>query len=134
MSNVTCPYCGQSAELTSSKQVYGGRDYGPIYLCRCRPGWSWVGCHKGTTDPLGRLADRELRYWKQEAHKAFDPIWKNRRMTRSKAYKWLSRELGMEPKHTHIGMFDVDQCKAVIRASKNFFKRQALKGMVNETQ
>jgi hypothetical protein len=34
-----------------------------------------VGCHKGTTKPLGRLADAELREWKKRAHAAFDPVW-----------------------------------------------------------
>ena len=31
---------------------------------------AYVGVHKGTDKPLGRLANAELRYWKKRAHAA----------------------------------------------------------------
>lgn len=111
-----CPYCGKASKLASSKEVYGGRDYGPIYLCKCVPGWAYVGCHKGTEHAKGRLADAELRRAKIAAHGAFDPIWKNKAhgVSRSQAYKALAAALEIEPKHCHIGMFDVEQCQRVV--------------------
>ena len=55
---VMCPYCGERAVYTNSKEVYG-RSYGMIYLCR--PCDAYVGVHDGTAKPLGRLANAELR-------------------------------------------------------------------------
>ena len=116
MNDVLCPYCGRQAEYVDSKAVYG-RSYGMIYLCEdCD---AYVGVHKGTDKPLGRLADKELRYWKKAAHKAFDPLWKTRKMRRNQAYKWLAEQMGLPPKETHIGMFDVAKCKKVVKVCKN---------------
>lgn len=51
---VYCDYCGRRAEFVDSKIVYG-KSYGMMYLCRhCM---AYVGVHKGTSRPLGRLAD-----------------------------------------------------------------------------
>ena len=62
--SITCDYCGRPAQLTDSAIVYG-RSYGLIYYCA--PCQAWVGVHKGTTTPLGRLANHELREWKKAA-------------------------------------------------------------------
>jgi len=112
MAEVVCPYCSGKAVLTSSAEVYGGRDYGPIYLCR--PCHAYVGCHKGTNRPLGRLADAELRDWKKRAHAAFDPLWKQGYMERRGAYAWLGGALEKKKEDCHIGMFDVDTCKKAV--------------------
>ena len=122
MQEVICPYCGNNAELTNSAIVYHGRDYGPIYLCKCVEGWAFVGCHKGTTTPLGRLADRELREWKKRAHSAFDHLWKHGHKTRNDAYQWLARELNIEANDCHIGMFDVQTCRRVVEISRKYLK------------
>ena len=112
MKKVNCDYCGRKTEFVDSSVVYG-RSYGMIYYCRtCR---AWVGVHKGTEQPLGRLANAELRYWKKQAHAAFDPIWKYGSMKRHNAYGWLSSQLNIPHDKTHIGMFDVGQCKQVIQ-------------------
>ena len=92
-----------------SKEIYG-RSYGMVYLCRnCG---AYVGVHKGTDKPLGRLADAELRRWKMAAHNAFDPIWKygKFRHRRNAAYA---------VEQTHSGMFDVAQCQQVIQIMNN---------------
>lgn len=47
MKEVYCDYCGRRAEFVDSKVIYG-KSYGMIYLCRCRPGYAYVGVHKGT--------------------------------------------------------------------------------------
>lgn len=113
-----CDYCWNQSALASSSVVYGGRDFGPIYLCLCQPDLAYVGCHKWTTRPLGRLANGELREWKKRAHAAFDLIWKPGSdvllMNRSQAYSWLAMKLGIDKSECHIGMFDVDMCKRVV--------------------
>jgi len=123
--SLTCPYCQGEVLLASSTEVYGGRDYGPIYLCR--PCWAYVGCHPGTTKPLGRLANAELREWKKRAHAAFDPIWRERfarknaidptykkGMARGGRYKCLAELMGITRQECHIGMFDISQCQQVV--------------------
>lgn len=119
-----CPYCGQPTEYVDSEVIYG-RTYGMVYLCR--PCDAWVGTHKGTDRALGRLANAELREWKKKAHGYFDALWKrkmqqgaSKQKARGLAYKWLSGELGIPPKETHIGMFDVDQCKKVVEVCRKY--------------
>lgn len=116
LSGKTCPYCGEESVLVDSSVVYGS-SYGLIYLCK--PCGAYCGVHKGTTIALGRLANKELREMKKEAHKHFDAIWTGFKKSRSAMYKRLSELMGTHPEQTHIGMFDVDQCKKVIELSKN---------------
>ena len=111
---VLCDYCGIPANLCDSSVIYG-RSYGMIYLCsKCG---SYVGCHKGTDKPLGRLADAALRKWKMAAHASFDPLWKTGpfRGRRKAAYGWLAEQMGLPIEKTHIGMFDIPQCQEVIK-------------------
>lgn len=114
MKDVICNYCGRKAELVDSKEIYG-TSYGKMYLCRrCN---AYVGCHKGTDRPLGRLADAELRYWKKAAHAVFDPLWRQGRFRgkRKAAYEWLAEQMELPVEQTHIGMFDIAQCKQAIK-------------------
>ncbi len=112
---VMCDYCGRQARFIDSSFIYG-RSYGMIYYCPdCK---AWVGVHKGTDIPLGRLADAKLRKAKMAAHAAFDVIWRHRRTTRKSAYKWLSEQMGLPVEKTHIGMFDIAQCEQVIALCK----------------
>lgn len=64
---------------------------------------------------MGTPANKALRIARRMAHQTFDPIWKSRRMTRSEAYRWLSKQMRLPPEKTHIGMFDQEQCGQVIR-------------------
>ena len=102
MRKVYCDYCGRQAEYVDSKVVYG-KSYGMMYLCRnCM---AYVGVHKGTDKPLGRLANAELRYWKKRAHAVFDPLWQRGRFRghRNAAYGWLAQKMGLPVEKTHIG-------------------------------
>lgn len=126
MEILKCPYCGEIANLESSKKVYHGKDFGLMYICSSYPACdAYVGVHKGSCKPLGRLANYELRRWKNKAHAAFDPLWRvsldeklrdghSRSYIRNKAYKWLAKQLDIETKDCHIGMFDIYMCKRVV--------------------
>lgn len=118
MKEVFCPYCGKRAEFVDSAEVYHGRSYGMIYLCR--PCDAYVGCHGRGDTPKGRLANAELRRWKIAAHNAFDPLWRFGpfRGQRNSAYAWLAEQMGLPKEKTHIGMFDVAQCQQVIQICK----------------
>jgi hypothetical protein len=112
---MTCPYCQRQPELVTGEAVYPHLPElwdGNFYLCR--PCGAYVGCHKGTTNALGRLADAELRRAKMAAHKAFDGYWKPLGVQRGAAYRWLAEQLGIDRKECHIGLFNVEQCGRVI--------------------
>ncbi len=126
-----CPYCGRKPVYVDSKEVYL-RSYGMIYLCR--PCHAWVGVHKNTNKPLGRLANKELRYWKKRAHFFFDQLWqkaiaqgRTKRQARLDAYTWLSEELRIDFDHCHIGMFSILDCKKVEVVCKPYCKEKEYK-------
>lgn len=118
-----CPYCDTESQYVDSALVYG-KSYGMIYLCH--PCNAWVGVHKGTDKALGRLANGELREWKKLAHSSFDRLWQSGNMTRPNAYKWLSESIGIAPEYTHIGMFDIEECRLAVRACNEKFKSWVL--------
>lgn len=135
MTAPTCPYCSQPAKLVTGKVIYGHRpDLARLFFWQCAPCDAYVGCHRNGDgkQPLGRLANAELRMWKMRAHEAFDPLWKElvekeiealgghtpkgiKQRHRTDAYKNLAQDLGIEMKDCHIGMFDVELCKRVVQ-------------------
>lgn len=111
---MNCDYCHKPAELVDSEEIYG-RSYNQN-MWRCKPCQAWVGCHKGTDKPLGRLANAELRKWKMKVHDVFDPIWKGRAgKARKTAYQWLANELGIKYRDCHIGMFNIERCQKAVK-------------------
>ena len=117
---LSCPYCGCPTALVDDSVIYG-RSYGSrCYICR--PCDAWVGCHKGSDKALGRVANKELRKLKHQAHEAFDPIWKDNYLPRKAAYEILSIAFGLPPEQTHIGMFNEDMCSNVISLSNVILK------------
>lgn len=110
-----CPYCKGPTEFVNSSVIYG-KSYGMIYICaKCD---AYCGVHKGTTNSLGRLANADLRFWKQEAHKYFDMIWRSENMNRKELYKLLAEHLQIPEQYCHIGMFSTKTCKEVVQWSK----------------
>lgn len=107
--------------MTSGKLVYPSMPerHGRIYY-RC-PCGAAVSCHPGTGIPAGRPASGATRRLRYLAHEAFDPIWRGTRKVgvatghaRKKAYRWLARELGIDPGEAHIGWFNAETCQRVI--------------------
>ncbi len=129
MNEPICPYCDRAARLVDSAQFYYGRSYGNVWACL--PCQAWVGVHKGTIIPLGRLADKELRVQKIRAHTAFDRLWKakmvrdgcSKKDARGAGYKWLARQMGIPARDTHIGMFSADQCRQVVALCMAFVRQ-----------
>ena len=113
-----CRYCGGPIRLIPAEIVYGastarlgltGEKLWQCQNCNAR-----VGCHRGTTRPLGSVANEMLRLKRKETHEVFDAWWKERHMSRTQAYKLLSRKLGIPSDQAHIGGFEMDQCQQVI--------------------
>lgn len=112
-----CPYCGKQATCEDSKVIYG-RSFGFVWICRCKPAMSYVGCHGGTKVALGTLADEPTREARKKAHRKFDPLWKEGGMTRRNAYAWLADALGVVVEDAHIATSTEEQCKRILRACK----------------
>lgn len=115
-----CPYCNIPAALIDSSVIYH-KSYGHAWLCEwCR---AYVGCHSGTTRPLGTLANAELRAWRRKAHEVFDVLWRAKMRrdkcpqheARTAGYRWLAAQMGMTTARCHIGWFNVDECQQVVR-------------------
>lgn len=115
MRGFVCPYCKKQTKLVNSSVIYG-KSYGMIYLCQ--PCNAYCGVHKGTDISLGRVANSRLRFWKKEAHKYMDILWKDNGMTRKEVYMVLSDYLKIPSEYCHIGMFSIKTCKEVVNWAK----------------
>jgi hypothetical protein len=126
MRTVFCESCKIDSELVTGKEIYPHReDLYSLYFYRCPKCERRVGCHYGTTNPLGGLASAQERVWRMRAHQRFDKLWKGGTVSRKQAYAWLSRVMGLPTRKTHIGMFTVSQCKNVIEFC-DWFKAEDL--------
>ncbi|KKN74617.1 hypothetical protein LCGC14_0388190 [marine sediment metagenome] len=113
-----CPYCDREARFTSSIIVYG-RDYGKIWLCVNYPKCdSYVGAHKGNGEPKGTLADKETRNYRKWAHNSIDWLWQDKVMSRKNVYYAIQNLMNLTPDEAHIGLFDSNQCRELVRVFK----------------
>lgn len=113
-----CRYCGGVIRLVPAESIFGkrtkklGMEGEQVYQCQnCN---ARVCCHKGTTRPLGNVANEVLRLKRIEAHEAFDALWHSWHISRTQAYKWLSQQMRIPVDKTHIGGFEMDECQRVI--------------------
>lgn len=105
-----CSYCAGPVSCVSNSQVYG-REYGEwpwVYLCSSCG--ARTGLHPFTAIPLGTLADEPTRQARKSAKPVFEGIWRTGRMSRSDAYAWLAKRLGIPVSDCHFGLFDIDMC------------------------
>lgn len=125
---IICPYCNTDARFVKGDVVYPHRpDLHHKRFWLCEPCDAYVGVHRRNPrlqfngdEPLGRLANAELRKEKQRAHSAFDPLWSGYSpAVRSKAYVWLAEQLAIPIEECHIGLFDIEQCRRVIDVCTN---------------
>ena len=128
----TCAHCSLACRLTTGREVYPHRkDLSDLRFWVCESCEARVGCHKEgavvdgeTSDgtmPLGRAANAALRRARSEVHKKLDPIWrtqpkKERRVARRRVYRVISRYMGLPMHQTHVGMFNLEQCRQAWRA------------------
>ena len=114
-----CRYCGGVIRRVSASKIYGAAAAKRLgleqeYIYQCQNCNARVGCHKGTTRPLGNVANETLRLKRMETHHVFDGFWRRRGMTRSQGYRWLAKRMGLPKGLTHIGGFEMEQCQKVI--------------------
>lgn len=106
-----CPYCNKEAFWCDNVVVYGKR-YGKSYMCYyCAPCDAYVGCHNNTREPLGTMANKELRNQRMKCHKVVDALWKPNKNQRKNVYRRLAHWFG---RPIHIGESDMDQCRQIL--------------------
>lgn len=120
MAKVKCHHCRGVAKLVGGKVIYPHRpDLFNKNFFLCTPCNAYVGCHGNSCRPLGTPANEKLRKLRQQAHAAFDPMWKGKPWgARKSEYAWLSEALGISLRKTHIGMFDESTCLQVVQLCK----------------
>ena len=125
--DVICSYCGQITCLVKGSDIYKkyNKLYSEKYFYYCKQCDAYVGCHPNTKNPLGTVANKTLRKLRNSCHNSFDKIWKNKYLSRSKAYKWLASELNISLKQCHIGMFDEQMCLEAIKKCDNYLSNAA---------
>jgi hypothetical protein len=120
-----CPYCHADTQLVSDEAVYG-RPFGKKFIqCKVNPD-HYVGTYANGKS-LGRLADKNLRLKKREAHAVFDPMWSDTPKLfkkRNDAYQWLSKKMRIPSEETHFGMFDEAQCAAAIEHVNRYVNKR----------
>lgn len=114
-----CPYCSQKSAYIATKRIY-----------RCDPCDAQVGVHQHNQQPLGTLANAELRMARRSAHAHFDPMWQRKMskdsisstQARKQAYTWLAKQMGMTIEECHIGVFNIEQCQKVVEICLPYYK------------
>ena len=112
-----CPYCNKEAVWVENKEVYS-KNYGKSFMMwLCRACNAYVGCHNNTKEPLGTMANKELRAWRVKAHDIIDSYWKgNTAMySRGEVYRKLSDHYGNQ---IHIGEADISLCKELVNGAE----------------
>ena len=108
---VLCPVDNKPAPWVENKEKYG-RNYGKSYMAYyCKEHDTYVGCHNNTRQPLGTMADAELRNLRIKVHAKIDPLWRSGEHTRKDIYSYLSKKLGY---HYHTGKSTKDTCNKIL--------------------
>ena len=120
--NIKCPYCGAQAFLRPASTV---RSQAPpdeeVYVCARYPVCdTYVSAHRESRQPLGTLANKQLRGKRRQAHLALNQLWEQGYMTRKEAYRWLQVQLGLPESEAHIGRFSEYRCEQVIALCHRF--------------
>lgn len=107
-----CSYCKAPVVLVRNSEIYGGRDYGDWpYAYLCRKCGAHVGLHAKTDIPLGTLADTGTREARRRGKERFLKLLRrNFSGDRRLAYEWLAKQMNIETKQCHFGMFTIAQC------------------------
>jgi hypothetical protein len=64
---------------------------------------------------MGEVANKQLRFARQEAHGAFDPLWRGQgNGKRNQMYQWLAERMDMMMSDCHIAKMDFLQCRQVV--------------------
>lgn len=80
---------------------------------------SYPGC-KGTLPadddgtPRGEPRTKALQGARNETHKVFDRLWKEKHVSRGGAYSWMREVMSLSKDDAHIGLFEIEQCRDLV--------------------
>lgn len=103
-SDIWCTGCNRrvSARLTDGSEMYPSRpDLAelPFWVCETPGCRAFVGTHHKTKNrykALGFLATPEVKKWRMMIHGILDPLWKQNKIKRGQAYKYVSDRIGRD--------------------------------------
>lgn len=116
--HLDCPYCGAPAVCRPASMIHGKNTWHKgthLYVCSRWPECdSYVTAHKANLQPMGSLANKNLRNKRIQAHQALEEFRQNRRMETWGIYIWIQTKLQLSPDQAHIGMFTEEMCDLLI--------------------
>ena len=126
MAKVLCGECGAEMRLRETTK-YLNKEGNPtkFYGCSKYPECKGThSAHQNSGKPMGTPANKETKGWRIKAHDKFDKFWKKYGYDRKESYNLLNTIMGTTHKDGHIGMFDIDQCKLLIKKLKAYKKKE----------
>ena len=119
-----CPYCGSPVVFRSADGIYHeNKENTMLYVCSRYPECdAYVRVHKGTKNPVGSLADPNLRALRREAHRYFNRLYETGLMDKRNAYQWLADIVSAPMSEAHIGHLGEYYCRQVIQESKKMLE------------
>ena len=114
---IYCCGCGKdvTANLIDGSLVYPHRqDLYHLWFWSCPHCHCYVGCHKGTSNPLGVIPTKDIMNARKHIHAILDPLWKSGKHKRKDLYNEISGKLGW---NYHTAMIrSVEEAREVYRA------------------
>ena len=96
---IHCPYCGSLATLRPASAIHGLSDISAgtyLYVCRRWPPVMPTSLtDRRTKQPLGTLANGDLRHKRILAHHALHSVQAQLGMSRDQSYRWLQTQMGL---------------------------------------
>ena len=137
-----CPYCGSPLRFVTAEQLKQMVESHPkrpkkaspfvcnhmhYYVCsnfnNCQ---SYIGAYENTYDPMGAVANPELRMLRIQTHLVFDEIWKNNILPKDEAYSLLGDKLNLLRSQTHISQFNKTNCEKTISIAEKILTERGI--------
>ena len=124
--NIYCCGCGKEVEarLTNGTEIYPHRsDLADLPFWKCDTCHNYVGCHHKTKDrtkPLGCIPTAHIRNARSQIHALIDTVCEEKRLTKTKVYKALSRNLGYEYHSGNIS--SMEEAQGIVDLIKFIFE------------
>lgn len=120
MRSLECPECGANMILRETskfkhKDGLNRKFYGCTNYPHCT---ATHGAHPNG-EPLGHPGDKATKQARMDAHAVFDDLWRSGTFSRSGAYKWLAKKLGVE--EVHFGEMSEKECREAIEVIEENF-------------
>lgn len=84
-----------------------------FYGCERYPACNGTLPANADGSPRGQPRTKEVQGARNQAHAAFDRLWREKHCSRGGAYAWLQEVTGLSKGEAHISMFDVERCREV---------------------